>query len=74
MNNEIRNVFVSIAAGMVRNSPTLLKNIKKKDNYRFKEMSDSDADKCAEELRPYWEHICSKIQDGSLFNMKAEDE
>lgn len=73
MNNEIRDVFISVAAGMLRNSPTLLKKIVEKNNYLYKEMSDSDADKCAEELRPYWEHLCQKIQDGSLFNMKAEE-
>jgi len=73
MNTEIRDIFINVTAGMIRNSPTLLKNIQEKTNYVYKEMSKSDLDKCIEELLPYWEHMAQKIQDGSLFNMKAQE-
>lgn len=66
MNKSIRNVFIDVLAGMVRNSATLRKNIGK-GGKRKKEMTQADIKKSAEELKPYWDNVFKKIREGTLY-------
>lgn len=64
---NIRTLLIDVFCGMVQNSPTIINHIPKAGK-KAKEMSKEDLEKCSDELKPYWNNIFNKIQEGTFFN------